>query len=273
MAVPTKRTSSSNGGGTSVPPPRVASTYMGDFIQGRVPDAVADASSLPKFEASEVLPYAATFTFWSHPNKWEFLVTKARPQGEWLPSLTEFRIMPGANRVRTGGAMNLARTSMIDWEFAEIPGHHGPGGNYVREYSVVVKPKGVIKRIYLSAWDHIQVLGKDAVKVFDHAGFRDWKRKLMAAGVIAPPRHYVLARMVRQKQARIQRLGESAKDNEASRTRIAKEVERMSIMCKSFADQFGYDPIDPESAIEAFGREMAEASGALPDQSGEESLG
>lgn len=270
MAVPTKR-STQNGGGQT-PPPRVAHTSMGDFVQGRVPDSVADASSLPKFEASEVLPYSATFTMWSHPNKWEFLVTKKKPDGEWLPTLTEFRIMPGANRVRTGGAMNLARTSMIDWEFSEIPTHHGPNGNYVREYSVVVKPKGVIKKIYLSAWDHIQVMGKDAVKVFDHAGYRDWKRKLVVGGVIAPPRHYVLARMVKQKQARIQRLGESAKDNAASRERIAKEVERMAIMCRSFAEQFGYDPIDPESAIEAFGREMAQQAGEIPDQSGEESV-
>lgn len=251
------------------PPPRVIASRGGDIVQGRVPARRADPSSLPKLAPSEVNPYRTTFSYLWHPNKWQFIVTKAKPKGEWIPSLQTRYHVPGASRVRTGGALNLARAAWTAEGFREIAKHHGPGGDYVREFDVVINGKGIITTISLSVWDHLIVNGEVTERKFDNVGFRAWVRDLVASHVIEPPPRYVAIRLVKQKQARIERLMGLPADNAVTRERIAKEQERLKLMAESFAEQFGFNPLDEGAEDEFFGSEV-QGSGSMPDQGGEE---
>lgn len=265
MAVPSRSKS------TAPPPPTVTPSRGGDIIQGRIPERRADPTSLPKLPPHEVNSYRYPFSYWHNPNKWQFLVTKSKPDGEWLPSLTAFPAMPGANRVRTGGGMNIATPALTAQGFKPVPKHLGPGGDYNREHDVVITGKGVIARINLSAWDYLVVNGDATERKFDHKNYRDWLRTLMAQHVIDAPPQYVAIRMVRQKQARIERLSGLPSDNVVVKERIAKENETLKKMAASFAAQFGFNPLVEGDEFEAFARDVA-GNGALPDQAGEEAV-
>lgn len=263
MAVP------SRGNRATPPPPTVTPSRGGDIVQGRIPERRADPSALPKLPPAEVNSYRYPFSYWHHPNKWQFIVTKSKPDGEWIPSLTAFPMMPGANRVRTGGGMNVATPALTAQGFKPIPKHHGPGGDYNREHDVVVSGKGVIARINLPAWDYLVINGEQTERKHDAKGFRDWVRGLVAQRVIDPPPQYVAKRMVRQKQARIERLSGLPSDNVVVKERIARENEILKKMAASFAAQFGFNPLVDGDEDEAFARDVV-GSGTLPDQSGEE---
>jgi hypothetical protein len=262
MAAPRRRD-------TEPPPPRVTASRGGDIVSGRVPERTADPAGLPKLPPSEVNPYRHPFVYLWHPGKWEFLVTKGNPDGEWLPHLTQFYLMPGANRVREKGALNVARPAWTAQGFREIAKHHGPNGDYVRVFDVVMTGKGVIAKINLSAWDHLVMNGEATERVFDKAGHRQWIRDLLAAHVIDPPPRYVAKRLVRQKQARIERLM-GLPNNDAVKTRIEKEHRILEKMAASFNKAFGYNPLEDGAEDEMFRQELARTG--VGDQSAEEAV-
>ena len=263
MAAPRKRTQE------TPPPPTIIASRGGDIVQGRMPARRADPSSLPKLPPSEVNPYRTSFLYLHHPNKWSFLVTKANPAGEWLPTLQARYIVPGASRVRTGGALSLARSAWTAEGFKEIPRHMGPNGDYVREHDVVINGKGTIATISLSAWDHLVLNGQDTERRFDSKGHREWVRSLVKTHIIEPPPRYVAIRLVRQKQARIERLSMLPADNPVTQDRIKKEQERLKLMAASFAESFGYNPLEEGAEDESFGAEIA---AGMPSQDGEEAV-
>lgn len=252
------------------PPPVVSATAGGQVHHGRIPDRRADPSSLPQFERADVLPYTTTFVLLWHSNKWEFLRSKARPDGEWLPTLNAFRIMPGANRVREGGAMGLANTVNAAAGFHQIPLSEGPDGNYVRVFDVVMKPKGTIKQVYRTAWEVVLRNGDECMIQTDLVRYRAWLRDLVARRVIEPPPRYVALRYVRKKQARIERYLTLPADNEVAKERIRKERELLALMAKAFHAQFGFDPLEEGAEDAHFGKELRDAQ--MGDQSSEEAI-
>jgi hypothetical protein len=253
------------GGGTEAP--AAIPWQGGQILPGRMPSQSADPSALPKFEPSEVRPYQHPFVYIHHADKgWEFVVTKKHPTGEWLPSLKAFRLQPGANRVREGRSTGLAFTWLASCGFAILPIALGPGGNYVREHDVVMKPKGVVTRIYLEAWAHIQIHGDEAVKVFNMAGYREWLRGLLADKHTRPPSPMVLQRAIRIKSNRVERLKRLPTDNAATTERIGRENKLLDLMRGSFSTQFGYDPTDLEAGYEALAATMQSAFPSQDDE-------
>lgn len=261
MAVSSKNTGKSR---QEAPPPN---PVRGDLVSGRAPSHRADPNALPRLPVSEVRPYAHPFLYQHHPGNWEFVVTKKAPEGEWLPSLKPFRLMPGANRVRTGGAMNLAQSWLKSCRFLEIPRHHGPGGDYVREFDVLMTPKGVITSVHFSAWDHLRVNDGATERVFDFVGYRAWLRMLLATHVVPPPKVHVLRRTIQIKEQRIDRLSRLPADNPVTLDRIKREGRLLDLMRGSFCKQFGYNPSDLEAGYEQFASELAGAD--MPNQDDE----
>lgn len=254
------------------PGPRV--TRSGDIVSGRKPQSQVDVANLPKLSPDDIDPYRFPFIFQRHPNKWGFIgPTKRHPEGEWLPHLHRFALMPGANRVGEGGDMGLASLWLATQRFVSIPRMRGPDGDYVRDFDVVAGSTGRIRKVYYSAWDHIQINDGDARRVFDMVGYRNWLRALVADGTIPTPRLHVVQRLCQVKGNRIERLLRLPSDTPANVERVARERAMLSLMKASFAAQFGYDPTDIDAMNEALFADLGGGtSGDMPSQEDEEPI-
>ena len=103
---------------------------------------------------------------------------------EWVPTLRTMWLRPGVDGVREDPV-----TKALDWSQAlynqttagwtHIPQSAGPSGDYMRRLSGV----------YHDAWTSFDVIGPGiaAVPRFDDLGYLQWRRKLVADGIIAPP--------------------------------------------------------------------------------------
>lgn len=251
------------------PMPAPRATAHGELIAGRRPQTRVDPSSLPRLNPGEIDPYRHPFVFVAHPNKWEFLVTKRAPQGEWLPQLNPFALMPGANRVGEGGDMGLAALWLSQNRFVQVARALGPDGDYVREFDVVAGPTGKIRRVYYSVWDHLQVSDGIASRIFNMVGYRQWLRQLVTNGHIRRPSLAVIGRLVKVKGERIARKLKLPSTAPGIAAEIERERAVLALMKASFAEQFGYDPTDIEASHEAIFEALG-GEGIVPDQSDEE---
>ena len=245
-----------------MPPPR--ETASGSVLSGRRPQSQFDAAGLPKLPADEIHPYEAPFVFTAHPRKYGFVRTKVHPDGEWLPTLTPFRLVPGANKVGGGKDRvtdaSIANTWLAACGFVVIARNLGPDGDYVREFDVVVGGRGQVRRIYLSAWDHLVLSDAElAEKKFDMVAYRRWLRSLLAQGIVRAPSLAVISRNVAAKNNRIERLSRLPENVPANRKKIAEEQAILALMKGSFASQFGYDPADIEAGYEHFASQLGTA--------------
>ncbi|GDX83795.1 hypothetical protein LBMAG42_56060 [Deltaproteobacteria bacterium] len=257
---------------TREPTPGPKVTRSGDIVGGRKPQSQVDVANLPRLSPDEIDPYRFPFIFQRHPNKWSFIVTKAHPEGEWLPHLHRFALMPGANRVGEGGDMGLAALWLSSQRFVSIPRMRGPDNDYVREFDIVAGSTGKIRRVFYSAWDHVRINDGNAQRVFDMVGYRNWLRALVADGTIPTPRLHVIQRLCQIKGNRIERLLRLPSDTPANVERVARERATLQLMKASFAKQFGYDPVDIEAGHEALFQDLGGESSDMPPQDGEEPI-
>ena len=175
---------------------------MSKKFKGRrvTPSAMSRADLLP---ASVNWP----FLFQHHPTSWEFKVTDAKPEGEWLPVLAEFLCQPGLNGCRRRGKNGVDFTMAVAMREAQgwitIRDTHIDGG-YMQEYDV---PGG---RHYTSIWADPQVIGAGSGAVvkwsFDHASFDAFRASLVTRGIVAPPAEPVLDKFRRIQRKRTERL-------------------------------------------------------------------
>lgn len=176
-----------------------------NFKPQKVTDTVENPDILPEWRAPQ-------FFYMHHTDSWEFI------DGEWLPRLKRWRLVPGVNGVQPGP--NGYRVAKANYEadgWTVLP-HNCPviytdpeSGELIEDSGYLCSLRGRGGKVYTDVWHTPIVMGagrtasvnwKDG---FDREGFDLWRKMLMAKGFIGKPNPMVLSSLIEIQKRRTDR--------------------------------------------------------------------
>jgi hypothetical protein len=225
-----------------------------------MPDFSAEtntASGLPEFRSVRLeAPNASrglvinpnvAFFLRHHPAAWE--VDQVGLKGpSFLPQVTRFWLLPGANGVRTisehESPVEAYRTAMQEamnkgWVFLDpaepVQAAHRPKGTPESGYLVAASCRqpgtNAPGTYHDEVWNRPMhsVPGERAQFQFDRASYNRWRAHLVASSLVAPPTERVIESLRRRYQAHVERIEVLSLPDEVRKRRVkdAKEIADM----------------------------------------------
>lgn len=142
------------------------------------------------------LPIKSNVLFYlmHHPKNWDLIEVMRKnakkPRYYWLPNLNRLICEPGINNVRGSKAnpdTTYARAELAEQGYTILdPAKH----DYLRIYPA---HRG---NFYALKWQNYELLGNDLIKTTDRNGYSDFKRELVASGIIELPHPEILKRII-----------------------------------------------------------------------------
>lgn len=140
----------------------------------------------------------ASYFLMHHPAQWELVVEN--DTAEWLPTFSTLYEIAGVNGVQQipqgGTDSTLSRVHYMDQGYTILPQELG----YQTRY-----PCRAGGYYYTSIWDTPKQVGSKLFWSTDESGYNDWRRQLLADGMIQPPEPEILELLVERHQKRIER--------------------------------------------------------------------
>ena len=142
------------------------------------------------------LPIKSNVLFYlmHHPKNWDLIEVMRKnakkPRFYWLPNLNRLICEAGVNNVR--GTKSRPDTTYARAEFVEKgytildPAQH----DYLRIYPAHMGKFHALK------WQNYEMLGGELIKTTDRNGYADFKRQLVANGIIDLPHPEILKRII-----------------------------------------------------------------------------
>jgi hypothetical protein len=196
-------------------------TQTAQEFEGRVP---SKNKVDPKLLSGDRPPM---FIYKWHPFRWSLI------DGEWLPQLGKLKISVGLNAIDPSEGTAYARHEAMKkgWHFIEP---EQLDDHYVREYDHVAGTA------HYEKWHKPRMNANRRVDVYDHEGYVDFLRGLVASGVVGKPDPSFIQMKIEEQQQIVDMTLGSA-DSMHGKERYAKAVKKLEQM-KAAADKLFNEP-------------------------------